>query len=301
MVKSMKKTQKSDEKSDSEPANRKIDTTVLTAIIGGIVTVAVALISILPQFLKPSQPVEAPPTLAATAIVNPTSTFLPTAILPETVSAATVSTSTPIATPSPTPGIPSISCLTGWQLVSTDSTLQPTPESQGSCDFASSSTLGITSSQGQLLFGLSQFRNIGIFGVSAPIPANANFHFQVNEIVLFQASFWVAISNDPTPGSNMTLMSFEPQNGELRLYVNDLNSLPTRYIWDDLSNGLGGPPYVYNLNFSIKGNSVGMSINDVVLPNQVVNSPRYLFIGYRNKSSLGAASIQVNISNLTGK
>ena len=62
MVKSMKKPHKSNEKPDPVSANQKIDPTVLTAIIGGIVTVAVALITILPQFLnnRPSQPAEVP-------------------------------------------------------------------------------------------------------------------------------------------------------------------------------------------------------------------------------------------------
>jgi hypothetical protein len=48
----------------------------------------------------------------------------------------------------------------------------------------------------------------------------------------------------------------------------------------------------------ISGNKVSPQIHFANLPSQFVNLPKYLFLGYSKKSSLGSMTVQVEITNL---
>jgi hypothetical protein len=57
-------------------------------------------------------------------------------------------------------------------------------------------------------------------------------------------------------------------------------------------------PHIYKITFAIRGNGVSPQIYFTNLPSQIVNLPKYLFIGYNNKSTLGSMTLQAEISDL---
>ncbi len=120
--------------------------------------------------------------------------------------------------------------------------------------------------------------------------------------VLTQGEFWIALSDTPTPESNALIFALQPQNGEVRYYLNQTSTPIGRIDWDQLSSQVNfgaTPPYVYDFRVTISGNKVSNEINLIDLSSQIVNLPKYLFLGYRNKSTLGSVTMQVKISNLT--
>ena len=275
---------------------------VLT-LLGAGATIIAAIITILPQILDTFQKPEPTQTaIPITATMELTST-LPVATLTATETTipftATVSP-TPTETGTPTPVSPPISCLDRWQIVSSDPELTKTSAS-GDCSAASVPTLGISASRNGINFGINNFREQGTFGIATPLPADATISLDVNLTALTQGEFWIAISNDPSPESNMAIIALEPQNGEVRIYSDQTNTFAGKYKWSDLisnTNLTTGPPYAYTIKFSISGNKVDQQIHFTNLPSQFVNLPKYLFLGYSKKSSLGSMTVQVEITDL---
>ncbi|MFZ5909839.1 MAG: hypothetical protein ACOYYU_07485, partial [Chloroflexota bacterium] len=58
------------------------------------------------------------------------------------------------------------------------------------------------------------------------------------------------------------------------------------------------PPYIYEFELTTSGNEVGGEINLIDLSSQIVNLPNYLFLGYRNKSTLGSVTMKVKVTKL---
>lgn len=300
----MKKPRKSSKKSDSDSANQKIDPTVLTAVIGGIVTVVVALITILPQFLEPRQPVEAPPTLAAATMVNPTSTFIPTAILSETGSAPAA---TVFASPSIAELVPQINCLDQWEIITLEGSPDITPVPQGQCNVTSIPGI-VTSDSGLSFIGTNIFKGkVGIYGIAVKVPSTSVVEFTAHLSQLYNAAFWVGLSSSPTPQDNMMILalrpSFQPSanpQGDIDLYINQYGKPDGQYLWDNLSAGTGitdGPPYLYNFRFNINNGKIETQINDLGLESQFVSQPIYLFLGFYKKSNSGSVTLDVNVDN----
>jgi hypothetical protein len=279
---------------------------ILGSIITGIVTITVAVIANLPQILalstnKPAPTAADPTIIVITATAAPTNTPspMPTRDLTGTL-ATTQATSSSATVP-----FPSLSCLDGWQIVSTDPSLQVFAEAQGTCSQANIPALGMATSQGQLHFGLSGFVSVGSFGISARIPPNPDFNVKVEEVSQAphqDSEFWLAVSNDPVPENRTMIFAFQPQKGEIRQYLNQAGKFSSRWAWNQLwIDPLPGPPYEYYFRFSITGNSLKTQINDLTILSsapQVVNSPKYLFIGFHNRSSTNPVQMQFNVSGL---
>lgn len=274
---------------------------MLLAIIGVAGTIVAALISISPQVIPALIKPEPTPTfIPATATLEPSPTPSPTpteTVIPFT---ATVSP-TPTETATPTPITPSISCLDRWQVISSDPDLAE-PTSQGDCSQASIPALGISSSREGVSFGVNSFREQGNFGIATSLPADATITLQVDLTILTQGEFWIALSNTPNPENNMFILAIEPNTGEIRLYSDQTSRFSIKYNYADLLTNTilaSGPPFSYKLTIATSGNSVNPKIHFTDLPSQIVNLPKYLFIGYSNKSTLGSMTLQAEISDLS--
>ena len=274
--------------------------TVILTLLGAAATIIAAVITILPQILEAAQKPDPTQTaIPITATMEMTATLPPTST--ETAIAFTETVSpTPTETATLTPVSPPIGCLDRWQVVSSDPDLAET-SGAGSCIIAGIPALGISASRTGINFGTNSFREQGVFGIATPLPIDATISLSVKLTVLTQGEFWVAISNDPSPENNMAIIALQSQNGEVRIYNKQTNTSVERYTWEQLlsNTNLGaGPPYSYDIKFTTNGNKVDQQIHFTNLPSQFVNLPKYLFLGYSKKSSLGSMTLQVEITDL---
>jgi hypothetical protein len=273
---------------------------VVLTLLGAGATIIAVVITILPQILEATQKPEPTQTvIPITATMEITPTLPPTSTETTILFTETVSP-TPTETATPTPVSPPISCLDRWQVISSDPDLIETSDA-GNCTIASVPALGISTSRNGISFGINNFREQGIFGIATPLPADAIISLDVNLTALTQGEFWIALSNDPSPESNMAIMALQPQNGEVRTYSDQTNTFAGKYTWENLISNTSltsGPPYSYTIKFSISGNKVSPQIHFANLPSQFVNLPKYLFLGYSKISSLGSMIVQVEITDL---
>ena len=278
------------------------DKNIQLALLGVTGTIVAAIISILPQFLNNLQkpePTQTPIIWTATLVESPTETQAP--ILPtDTITASPAPTNTATLSPTPTPITPPIGCLDRWQVISNNSDLAETA-SLGNCNQASIPGLGISSSKAGVSFGTNSFREQGTYGIATELPTDATISLQVDLSVLTQGEFWIAFSNTPNPENNMFILAIQPNTGELRLYSDQTSRFSVKYDYANLLTNTilsSGPPYSYSFTFALSGNSVNPKIHFTDLPPQIVNLPKYLFIGYNNKSTLGSMTLQAEISEL---
>lgn len=234
----------------------------------------------------------------STALANQTASA-GTSIAAQTANSADLTknapTNTPTITPSPAPL--TLSCLDGWTAISDDETLI-IPTKRSDCIKAGYNDLGILTSNENLIFRLDNFDRQGIFGLSAQIPFDATIEFQIDLTYMIQGEFWVALSNSPKPEKNMLVMAIQnlrESSGDVRVYLNQADT----HIDSASGKNLGsGPPYRYKFMFTTDGSEIRTRINSVNFRKQAFNIPQYLFLGFRNKSTLGYVALEATISNL---
>jgi len=274
--------------------------TVLAAIIGVIGTILVTLITTSPQIIAALKP----PTETATSTVSIPATNTPVPVMIESLPTATSTDIPPTPTetiaPSPTPVDPGTTCLDRWEIISSEASLVA-PGASGDCKVANIPGLGITTSNAGLSFGQGSFREQGLFGIATSIPANATIRLRVEMTTLTQGEFWIALSNTPQPDASALIFALQSQYGEARYYLNQTETYNGRYYWEQLSSEVNFgevPPYIYEFVFTTTGNEVDSEINLIDLSSEIVNLPNYLFLGYRNKSTIGSLTMRVKITKL---
>ena len=204
-------------------------------------------------------------------------------------------------TSSPTPIDPGIACLDRWEIISSNPDLS-TPNLSDGCSIAGIPGLGISTSGSELNFGQNSFREQGTFGISTSLPPKATINMKVKMGKLTRGEFWVALSNEPNPENNMMIIAIQPEHGEVRTYVDQTDSFAGRLTWAQLAESTNygnGPTYTYDIMLSTSASAIDSRINFFDLPSQIVNLPKYLFIGYQNKSTLGSVSMSITVSELT--
>jgi len=285
---------------------------VVVALITGVVGILTALIPLLQELIRrgPGSG-ELPIDAVSVSTLNPPSKT------PSAVHAITVTQTEAVVIPSDTP-VPttepiSLTCLDEWVLVNT-AELPIEPESREGCGISGIPNLGFSTDANNLLLTLYRSRDIGIFGFSTSIPENAVVHLKVKPDILYNAEFWVALAGSDNPESRSVIMAIDPgsagqqkQPGSIRIYQDGMDSRIIKYDWLQLSGTTGSAnswPYTYDILFKVTGGKVAIWVNNFNLDLQVLNFPKYLFIGYRNKSSIGTVSMDVTVSDLqigTGK
>lgn len=290
--------------SDEETKKSFSNPTVLAAIIGVIGTIVVTLITTSPQLIAALKSPTETPIPTSTATSPPTNAPLPTEteVVPPTATSTNVPpTPTETVVSSPTPVDPGIACLDRWEIISSNPDLA-IPVAGGNCDLVSIPGMGISTSGSELIFGQNNFREQGTFGLSTAIPLDATIRMKVKRGILTRGEFWIALSNKPNPESNMMILAIQPEFGEVRTYAGQTSTAAGRYTWEQLVENTtygDGPPYTYDLILKTDGSLVDTRINFLDLPSQIVNLPKYLFIGYQNASTLGSVSMSITVSDLT--
>jgi hypothetical protein len=274
---------------------------VVLTLLGAGATIIAAVITILPQILEATQKPDPTQTaIPITATMEITPTLPPTSTETAIPFTETVSP-TPTETATPTPVSPPISCLERWQIISSDPDLSIT-SGAGDCPVASVPELGISASRNGISIGVNNFREQGTFGITTPLPADANVTLDVSLTVLTQGEFWIGLSNTPNLENNLYILAIQPKSGELRTYIDQTSTFSEKYRYKDVTSNTSyaaGPPFIYRIILDTSGNKVSPQIHFTNLPSQIVNLPKYLFIGYSNKSTLGSMSLQVEVSDLT--
>jgi len=278
---------------------------VVIALITGVLGLLGTLIARWPG----PEPTE-PPTLTAfaSATSKPTETITvqgdtetPTATLPA------FSTETLTLTPTPTPQPVSLTCLDGWWLY--PGGLDFKEEGRDGCARANIPELGFNTSIKGFQVTREKFRNLGIFGISSPLPENVTeIRLNVTVRTLYTAELWIGLSNSKEFEGDTMILAVDPETGQqqflpgsIRIYRNDFDTKSIVYDWSrlDPSGGQSNkPPYNYEIKFIVTGGDVEIWVNNVKLVSQIINFPRNLFLGFRNKSTVNSVTMNVTITDL---
>lgn len=292
----------------SQPKSIFQNPVIVGTIITGVVTVVVTVLQVLPQLNLPEPKGSESPTATSSLTATFTPTILPTETESAEVESRVILTETP--TPTPTPEPPSVTCLNGWWVVNTLK-VPTTQDPREGCDASGVPELGISTSAEGFLVTLQRqrFSEIGIFGISskARLPVNAEIELRVDAYGLYNAEFWIGLSNTPDMSPDTMILALDPalgdqrfQSGNIRIYRNNFNSELIGYQWPELNTqARQTPPFYYDIKLTITGGNVDILVNNIPLSSQVVNFPRYLFLGFRNKTVNGSVDIRVEVSKLT--
>lgn len=306
----MKKTSHARKKSKSVFQNP----VVIGAIITGIAAIITTWLTVLPNLKGLREEGKAPPTQAATIGVQPaamagvpalelTQTVTPTLIFP---------TGTPtLEPPTPTRRPVSLTCLEGWWLINT-AKLDYNQETREPCAVSNYRGLGFSTSADGFLITLDKFKAAGVFGISTgPLQDNVLIRMKVKVSILYTSEFWVGLSNSQNPdtsGSDVMMLAIDPASGQqqippgsIRFYRNDFDKKIIGYDWsrvDPTGGQSNRAPFNYDLQFRVTGGSVEIRVNNVPLESQIVNFPRYLFIGFRNKSTIYSTTMYITVTDL---
>jgi len=289
------------------------DPRVVIAIIGTIGSIVTVVIANLPAIMSTLKntptPLVAPPTATFVPALSPAPSLTPS-VTPSATLTPLLPLETPTLTPKPTStgtmpplyALSSFSCLDGWQVVSSDASFAATPLAVGTCNFSRVPELGIATAGDRLYWAVSSFRPLGIYGIAAPLPLEGGtLNLTVSSVSVLGGEFWVAFAHDPLPTGNALIFALQPQSGEVRLYHDNPNEVFSRLTWSKLQLGtewVPNAPYIYRMSVKIEGNNVGAHINSVKLPDLAVNLPRYLFIGFRKKSTLDVLDLNLRLFDL---
>lgn len=207
-----------------------------------------------------------------------------------------VNTDTP---PAPT-AVPSLCCLAGWDIFSTENTsFAPSP--LGGCSNIGVDELGIHASNCGLIFGKDDIKQRGIYGLSMPIQHNVKIQISVSISNLIEGEFWVGFSNGIDPKSGSLVYAMTPDPGGVSVFFNDISSPYARYKWADMAPDIGwvrGQPWQYNFTIQLDGSNVLVDVNSVKFAPMVSSSTERLFIGYRSKPDTIGTYVDATISKL---
>jgi hypothetical protein len=282
---------------------------VVGAIITGIAAILTTWLTVLPN-LRSQRPQEVePPAAGAVIAVQPSFTAeMPTLEPTRTATPVLiVSTDTPTLTPTPRPV--SLTCLEGWWLIMLPKKLDYEQEAREGCAASNYRGLGFSTSSDGFQITLDKSKVTGTYGISTgPLPENAVIRMKVKVSILYTAEFWVGLSNSKNPDPDVLILAMDPaasgQNippGSIRIYKNNFDTKLAGYNWPvlDPSGGQSNrAPFIYDLQFTVSGGNVEIRVNNIPLTSQIVNFPRYLFLGFRNKSTQYSATVYVTVTNL---
>lgn len=241
-------------------------------------------------------------TQAAGQIVSTPTTSLPIETFTEIPSTATaVNTDTPSAPIPPSATVvPSLCCLAGWDVFSSDGASYP-PSPSGDCSNIGVDELGIHASNCGLIFGKDEIKQRGVYGLSMPIQDNVTIQVTVSVTILIEGEFWIGFSNGTDPQAGSLIYAMTPDPGGVSVYFDDISSPYARYKWADMLPYQGwarGQPWVYNFTIQTEGSKVSVDVNSDKFSSMVALSTNRLFIGYASKPNTVGTYLNATVSNL---
>ncbi len=218
-------------------------------------------------------------------------------------------TNTPQSADIPTPTIPpasilpSLCCLDGWDIFSSDGK-NITPSASAKCSNVGIDELGIHTSNCGLIYGINNLKQRGIYGMSMPISHNAAITLSVSITTLIEGEFWIGFSSSADPQAGSLIYAMTPDPGGVSVFLNDISSPHARYPWSPMGEQIGwvkGQPQRYDFEIKLDGNKVAVIVNSVTFVTEVASSTDRLFLGYRSKPEKIGTYLNATVSDLTIK
>jgi hypothetical protein len=269
------------EKVGQEP--RKIDSTILAALIGGVITIIAALI---PFFINQfSSPPTSTPTIPITFVSTPTDTPVITATATPNTPTLTPIPATDTALPTPT-GVPPVELAMDWPEGCISTLWKPYPaeipvtERGDGCWHEPVHVF--VAENGDLDF-LAEDRKeeIEIHGLFAPLPERGTVNVTVRLNELTNVDVWLGIFAEPNVNSHGLLMTIPTGDAKERVIVQkDSRTNETITGTRLLEQGQG-----FSISFTFTANSAQSTVNPSVFVTDEVSIPssqKWLFLGYKS-------------------
>ena len=271
--------------SKDEPRSRKVDSTVVAAVITGVVTIAVTLIGVFGNRLAAPPP----PTATAPALPTDTATWTPSVVPSDTTLPGTPSptpvppTDTPTATITP---VPPVAIGQDWKEGCISTLWKPFPADITAADKGNGcwqEPLFVFSAEnGDLDFLAQNVNDSTIYGLFAPLSTESgSVSFKVRLRDLTNVDLLMGVYAQPDVTSQGLLMTIPEGNVKQRPIAekDNLTSYTTMQRSGNLDQGDG---YWFTFTFTV--NSVRSSVNPSVFvtnPLSVPSAQKWLFLGYK--------------------
>jgi len=263
-----------------------VDATVLTSIIGGIVTVSVALIGLYATTHSQGQPTPAPPNIIVITATNPP-TAMPTDTVPPGEPTSTPEPPTATAVPTFTT-VPPVPIGSDWGLGCISTLWQPYPANVPLIDNGNGCwkppVLIYSASNGKLTF-LYERSGSGpseIYGLFALLPESGSVTFTVSFSDLTNVDLLMGVfgtQDFSTQGLLMTIPASKNTKKSVIAQKDNLTTYTTLQSTSPLDQGSG-----FSFTFAFTPNSASGTVNPSVFVMNPISMPsaqKYLFIGYR--------------------
>jgi hypothetical protein len=283
------------------PSSRRIDPSIVAALIGVLGTIAVTLISIKAN-QAPTPPKE------PTAIVISTATLPATAAPTDTVppNAPTSTPEPPTDTPVPTfTLVPPVPIGQDWGASCISNLWKPYPDNVPTIDKGNgcwqNPVIIFSAANGSMgfLYERGGSGAVEYYGLFAPLPVESGtVTFKVRLDDLSNVDLWMGIFAGPDINSQGLLMTIPAGNVRKRVIVQkDIPTYETIQSTQNLDQGDG-----YSITFTFTANSASGTVNPNVFVTNPVSIPsaqKWLFLGY--KGLKGSYRIEGNFSGLEVK
>lgn len=200
----------------------------------------------------------------------------------------------------PTPFEPTLCCLEGWDVFSTDGA-PFTASPQGGCGNVRVAEIGVSSDDCGFVFGYYG-KSRGVYGLSIPIQPNAEIKVSIVVNNLQEGEFWLAFSKDIDPQTNSLVYAMTPDPGGVSVFLGDISSPRARYPWAPMADSLGwvkGQPWRYNFTVQFDGVKAATEANDVRFAADVAPYANRMFIGYRSKPESKGFYLNARVESLS--
>ena len=275
---------KKQEISQIEPVRRRLDPTILAALIGGVITIVAALIPLIVNQFS-SSPTSSPTTIFTVASTSTDAAVTPDTATPNTPTLTPIpATDTPIPSPTGVPPVPlgadfPNGCIsTLWRLYPADITV--TERGDGCWN----EPVYVFYAENGDLDMLAQSRNEEtqqVYGLFALLPESGKVNVTVRLNELTNVDVWLGIFAEQDVNSQGLLMTIPEGDAKERVIVqkNPLNGI-TIISSSLLEQGRG-----YSFSFIFNANSARSVLNPSVFFTESVpipSSQKWLFLGYKS-------------------
>lgn len=268
---------------------KSLDPTVLAAIIGGIVTIAATVITVIAT--RPAAATPVPVQVTVPVVVTATNApALPTDTVP---AGDPTSTPAPTATDTPVPtftftAAPSVEIGQDWGAGCISSSWKPYPSTISFTEDGKgclNQPVHVFSTDKEGLSFLAARSENGpeeIYGLFAPLPtdgSSATIHVLLKELT--NVDIWMGVFQEPDLASQGLLMTV-PANDKMKNFVvaqKDPSNYKTLRVTQNLDQGPG-----FSITFKYDKISVGSSVDPSVMVINSISVPssqKWLFIGYK--------------------
>lgn len=267
-------------------SSRKMDPAIAAALIGGVVTIVVTVITVFGDRLFVPEPTPTPTFLPATATFVPTSTFTPAptdTVPPGDPTSTPAPTDTPV--PTPTATATPIPVGSDWSNDCISALWVPYPPSTQTTvrDGCYSQPVDVFFAENGRLSFLYEGRlsSAEVHGLFAPLPASGTVDLQVYLRELKGGNLWMGIFAEPSLTSKGLLMTIPSGDVKRRPFAQWDMPGPVKVL--DTVSFQQNPP-IYSIRFEFSNPSVrAVAMRNAFATNNVPvqSTQKWLFVGFQ--------------------